>query len=45
MSSYNDYDGVPIQGNSLFLTRILREEFGFKGYVVSDSGAVEYIHE
>ena len=45
MSSYNDYDGVPIQGNSLFLTHILREEYGFKGYVVSDSGAVEYIHE
>jgi beta-glucosidase len=45
MASYNDYDGVPIQGNSLFLTRILRDEFGFKGYVVSDSGAVEFIHE
>ena len=45
MASYNDYDGVPIEGNSLFLTHILREEYGFKGYVVSDSGAVEYIHE
>jgi beta-glucosidase len=45
MSSYNDYDGIPIQGNSLFLTHILREELGFKGYVVSDSAAVEFIHE
>jgi beta-glucosidase len=45
MSSYNDYDGIPIQGSSLFLTNLLREEYGFKGYVVSDSGAVEYIHE
>jgi beta-glucosidase len=45
MSSYNDYDGIPIQANPLFLTHILREEFGFKGYVVSDSAAVEYIHE
>jgi beta-glucosidase len=44
MASYNDYDGVPIEGNSLFLTDILRREFGFKGYVVSDSGAVEFIH-
>jgi beta-glucosidase len=44
MASYNDYDGVPIEGNSLFLTDILRHEFGFKGYVVSDSGAVEFIH-
>jgi beta-glucosidase len=45
MSSYNDYDGIPVQANSLFLTHILREEFGFKGYVVSDSAAVEFIHE
>lgn len=44
MASYNDYDGVPIEGNKLFLTDILRGEFGFKGYVVSDSGAVEFIH-
>jgi beta-glucosidase len=44
MASYNDYNGVPIEGSSLFLTDILRREFGFKGYVVSDSGAVEFIH-
>lgn len=43
MASYNDYDGIPIEGNKLFLTDILRGEFGFKGYVVSDSGAVEFI--
>jgi beta-glucosidase len=45
MSSYNDYDGIPVQGSALFLTKILREEFGFAGYVVSDSGAVEHIHQ
>ena len=44
MASYNDYDGVPVQGNRRFLTEILRGEFGFKGYVVSDSAAVEFIH-
>lgn len=44
MASYNDYDGIPIEGNKLFLTDILRGEFGFKGYVVSDSAAVEFIH-
>ena len=43
MSSYNDYDGIPVQASSRFLTDILRGEFGFKGYVVSDSGAVEFI--
>ena len=44
MSSYNDYDGVPITGNHLFLTDILRKEWGFRGYVVSDSDAVEFIY-
>ena len=43
MSSYNDWDGVPITGSYYFLTELLRKDFGFKGYVVSDSKAVEYI--
>jgi beta-glucosidase len=43
MASYNDYDGIPVEASSRFLTDILRGEFGFKGYVVSDSGAVEFI--
>ncbi len=43
MSSYNDYDGIPITGSSYFLTDILRGRFGFKGYVVSDSSAVEFV--
>ncbi|MDR1090419.1 MAG: glycoside hydrolase family 3 C-terminal domain-containing protein [Prevotella sp.] len=44
MSSYNDYDGEPITGSYRFLTEILRQEWGFKGYVVSDSEAVEFLH-
>ncbi len=44
MSSYNDYDGEPITGSYHFLTEILRHEWGFKGYVVSDSEAVEFLH-
>ncbi|MGH7997111.1 MAG: glycoside hydrolase family 3 N-terminal domain-containing protein, partial [Opitutaceae bacterium] len=43
MASYNDYAGVPIEGSRLFLTEILRRQFGFRGYVVSDSEAVENI--
>ena len=43
MSSYNDWDGEPITGSYYFLTQLLRNEFGFNGYVVSDSKAVEYI--
>ena len=45
MSSYNDYDGVPITGSYDFLTGILRNEWGFHGYVVSDSDAVEFIYD
>lgn len=44
MSSYNDYDGVPVQGSFYWLTTRLRGEMGFRGYVVSDSDAVEYLY-
>jgi beta-glucosidase len=44
MSSYNDYDGVPVTGSHYWLTERLRNEFGFRGYVVSDSAAVEYLY-
>lgn len=44
MSSYNDYDSVPVTGSDYWLTQRLRNEFGFKGYVVSDSAAVEYLY-
>ncbi|MEM8947157.1 MAG: glycoside hydrolase family 3 N-terminal domain-containing protein [Planctomycetota bacterium] len=40
MSSYNDYDGVPVSGSYDLLTTHLRSRMGFSGYVVSDSGAV-----
>jgi len=43
MSSYNDWNGEPITGSYYFLTELLRKEFGFDGYVVSDSDAVEFI--
>lgn len=45
MSSYNTYDGVPVTGSAYFLTHLLRDTYGFKGYVVSDSGAVTRIEE
>lgn len=43
MSSYNDWDGIPVTGSPYFLTDILRKRWGFSGYVVSDSKAVEFI--
>jgi beta-glucosidase len=44
MSSYNDYDSIPVTGSRYWLTERLRNDFGFKGYVVSDSASVEYLY-
>lgn len=43
MSSYNDYDGIPVSGSNYWLIQRLRLEMGFTGYVVSDSDALEYL--
>jgi len=36
MPSYNEIDGVPSHANGWLLEKVLREEWGFKGYIVSD---------
>ena len=45
MISYNDWNGEPVIASKWFLQDILRGEYGFDGYAVSDSGAVEYVHD
>lgn len=40
MSSFNANDGIPSSCNPLLLTDILRDEWGFKGFVVSDCFSV-----
>ena len=40
MASYNEIDGVPSHASKWLLKDILRDEWGFKGYVVSDYYAV-----
>ncbi len=40
MSSFNSINGVPATANPFTLTRVLRQEWGFDGFVVSDWGAV-----
>ena len=40
MSSFNSINGVPATANPYTLTQILRKEWGFDGFVVSDWGAV-----
>ena len=36
MTSFNEYDGVPASGSRYLLTEVLREKWGFKGFVVTD---------
>jgi beta-glucosidase len=40
MSSFNSINGVPASANPFTLTQILRKEWGFDGFVVSDWGSV-----
>ncbi len=41
MASYNEWDGVPNHVNKKLLTDILRTEWGFKGFVMSDGGGLD----
>lgn len=45
MASYNDYDGLPIVSSKYWLIDRLRTQYGFKGYVVSDSASVEHLYK
>jgi beta-glucosidase len=47
MAGYHEVDGIPVHCNKWLLTGILRNEWGFKGYIISDYGAInmlEYFH-
>ncbi|MEG1749236.1 MAG: glycoside hydrolase family 3 C-terminal domain-containing protein [Tannerellaceae bacterium] len=37
MAAMNDYNGMPVCSNPYFLTELMRKQWGFKGYIVSDS--------
>ena len=43
MPSYNEIDGVPSTASQFLLQRILRQEWGFQGFVVSDYNAIEQL--
>lgn len=44
MSAYNSYNGVAAPANIFLLSKVLRKEIGFNGYVVSDCDAVKDIY-
>jgi beta-glucosidase len=41
MSAFNDLNGIPASGNEFTLRQVLRNEWGFDGFVVSDWAAIE----
>jgi beta-glucosidase len=41
MASFNDLNGVPLTVNKFALKHILKEKYGFSGFVVSDASAVK----
>lgn len=48
MPSYNEVDGIPAHANRFLLTEVLREEWGFPGYVFTDYGGLSqlgYFHK
>ena len=45
MTSYNSIDGIPCTANYYLLTQLLRNEWRFRGFVVSDLYSIEGVHE
>ncbi len=45
MSSFNDIDGIPASGNKWLMTDLLRKQWGFKGFVVTDYTAINEMED
>jgi beta-glucosidase len=43
MASYNEIDGIPSHVNAWLLDQLLRQEWGFRGYVTSDGGGLQML--
>lgn len=43
MAAYSEIDGIPNASNEWLMTEVLRNEWGFKGIVVSDLGAIRFL--
>jgi beta-glucosidase len=41
MTSFNEFDGVPASGSGYLMNEILRKEWGFDGFVVSDYTSIQ----
>ncbi len=45
MAAYNTLDGIPCNANKWLLTDVLKKEWGFDGFVVSDGHAIKHIYD
>lgn len=44
MTAYNSIDGIPNTSNRFLLTDVIRGQWGFRGFIISDLGSIEGIH-
>ncbi len=45
MAAYHEIDGIPVTADPFLLKQVLRREWGFQGFVLSDLGAIERLYE
>lgn len=45
MAAYHEIDGIPVTADPILLKKILRQEWGFQGFVLSDLGAIERLYK
>jgi len=45
MAAYHEIDGIPVTADPFLLKTVLRGEWGFQGFVLSDLGAIERLYK
>jgi beta-glucosidase len=45
MAAYHEIDGIPITADPFLLKKVLRDEWGFQGFVLSDLGAIRRLYD
>ena len=45
MAAYHEIDGIPVTADPLLFETILRQDWGFQGFVLSDLGAIQRLYE